>query len=134
MTGTQPGDAESLWGWRQLPYGAGDTPSPEWVPQGRRVGWLDGESLYLEPEAAYAAAQRLGQQIGDPLAVTPGTLWKRLHGRNLLVSSDSARETLKTRVTIEGRRITVIHLRAATLIGLSRDEIPPDPTNLAARR
>lgn len=126
-----PGVVEALWGWRQQRYGAdGGSIHIQWLPQGRRIGWLDGEHLYLDPEAAYAAAQLLGQQSGDPLTVTQRTLWKRLHERHLLVSHDSARETLKIRLTVEGRRINVIHVHVSTITGFSRNENPTNPTNL----
>ncbi len=129
LSGAKPDAAESLWGWRLQRYGAEDTAREEWVPQGKRIGWLGGERLYLNPEAAYAVAQRLGQQTNGPLTVTQRTLWKRLHERRLLVSYDSARETLKIRVTIEGRRISVIHLRASTLTGFVHGDNPTNPTN-----
>jgi uncharacterized protein DUF927 len=44
--GENPKDPKA-WGWRFS--------GEEWQPQGERVGWVDGEHLYLEPEAAFAA-------------------------------------------------------------------------------
>ena len=39
---------------------------PRWQPatnaQGRRIGWVDGCNLYLEPETSYAVAQDLARQ------------------------------------------------------------------------
>ncbi|MGQ9576987.1 MAG: hypothetical protein ACUVUC_16920, partial [Thermoguttaceae bacterium] len=52
--------------------------------QGMRIGWIDDEDLYLEPDAAYAVVQRLGRDVGDALAVSPQTLRKRLKERRLL--------------------------------------------------
>ena len=42
------------WGWRQ----ADMSDRTIWEAQGRRVGWLEDESLYLDPEAAHAEVQR----------------------------------------------------------------------------
>jgi hypothetical protein len=99
-SGDQP-DSPEAWGWRL----SGD----EWRPQGERIGWLDGEALYLEPEAAYAASQKQGRDSGDPLTVTPRTLRKRLHERGLLHSTDTSRQTLTVRRNLEGRRREVLH-------------------------
>jgi hypothetical protein len=106
----------SAWGWRREDTATGTT----WRPQGRRVGWLDGEQLLLEPEASYAAAQALAGEMGEALAVSPRTLRRRLHERGLLVSVDIDREVLTVRRTLEGRRREVIHLCSGRLS-------PPEP-------
>src|SRR5439155_983782 len=72
--GNRPNAGGGAWGWRLNAYGTHE-------PMGDRVGWLDGEDLYLDPDAAYAAVQRLGQEIGDRIALTPQTLRKRLKER-----------------------------------------------------
>src|SRR5262249_4383880 len=67
--GERPKDAEA-WGWRNQGEG--------WQSCGSRVGWRDGEQLYLEPEAAYKVVQEMGQASGEPLAIGSKTLHKRL--------------------------------------------------------
>src|SRR5205823_11552060 len=62
--GNRPGAGGGAWGWRLNAYGTHE-------PMGDRVGWLEGDALYLDPDAAYAAVQRLGQEIGDRIALTP---------------------------------------------------------------
>jgi hypothetical protein len=99
-SGDQP-DSPEAWGWRL----SGD----EWRPHGERIGWLAVDALYLEPEAAYAAVQKQGRDSGDPLTVTARTLRKRLHERGLLHSTDTSRQTLTVRRTLEGRRREVLH-------------------------
>lgn len=101
VRGESPQDP-AAWGWRL----AGD----EWRPQGERVGWLDTDGLYLEPEASYAAVQRQGRDSGDSLTVTGRTLRKRLHERGLLASTDQARQTLTVRRSIGGTRREVLHI------------------------
>jgi len=98
--GDKPASPEA-WGWRR----SGD----EWRAQGERIGWLDDEALYLEPEVAYAAAQKLSRDSSDPLTVTGSTLRKRLQERALLLSTDTNRQTLTVRRTLEGRRRDVLH-------------------------
>lgn len=113
--GTAP-ENEVAWGWRRATVGNGADMRDEWRPQGRRVGWIDGEHLYLQPDAAFAAAQEMGNSTGDALCVTPQTLWKRLHNRKLLASTEPQRRTLKIRRTIEGRSAHVIHLQTTQLL------------------
>ncbi len=97
------------WGWREATVGTGDFEREEWRPQGERIGWLEDEDLYLEPDAALAAVHKQGRDSGDPLAVTGRTLRKRLHERGLLLSTDEARGVLTVRKTLGGRRREVLH-------------------------
>ena len=83
--------------------------------QGARVGWLDGDDLYLEPEAAFAAAQRLARESGDAVPVGSKTLHKRLHEKGLLASTEAGRRKLTVRRTLEGQRRAALHLRAGAL-------------------
>jgi hypothetical protein len=77
----QPPQQPEAWGCRQRTIGTGDYQRDEWQPQGKRIGWLDGTDLYLEPEAAYAESQALAREQGESFAVSPQTLRKRLHER-----------------------------------------------------
>ena len=132
-SGDHPEDSPQAWGWREVIVGTGDYERAEWRPQGNRIGWLhdhDGErddvDVYLDPNAAYAAAQTLGREIGDQLTVTPQTLRKRLNERGLLASTDQTRKTLTVRRTLEGQRRDVLHLYATTLELPDQYEHKPD--------
>jgi hypothetical protein len=117
--GEVPADREA-WGWRAVEVGTGDGASTRMDPQGRRIGWVDtlklsgdgGPDLYLEPEAAYAEAQEMARHQGDSLPISPRTLRKRLQERGLLLSTDSDREVLTVRRTLQGKRRNVLHLMA----------------------
>ena len=107
--GEEPAGAKA-WGWRQKEIGAGDNYRLEWQPQGRRIGWLDKDGLFLEQEAAFAAAQDMGTRTNDPLAIGSRTLARRLDERQLLVSADRARKRLTVFRDLEGTRRYVLHL------------------------
>ena len=66
------------WGWRETSVGTGNPAHVAWRAQGQRIGWVEEEDLFLEPDAAFAAVQELGNQIGEPLPVLSKTLNKRL--------------------------------------------------------
>lgn len=91
--GRRPENA-GVWGWRENEMG-------QWEPKSMRIGWLDGDDLCLEPEAAYKAAQSMATD-GSGIGVRQTTLWKRLNERGDLTATDKKRETLKVRRTIEG--------------------------------
>jgi hypothetical protein len=96
------------WGWR-----AGECTRnhrrAEWLPQGARVGWLDGQGLFLDVDSAYQAAKAVAAG-GDGIAVSVQTLVKRLHETGWLKSVDERRGKLKVRRMIEGSRLEVLHL------------------------
>jgi hypothetical protein len=112
--GNRPNANGGAWGWRLNAYETHE-------PMGDRVGWLDGEDLYLDPDAAYAAVQRLGQDIGDRIALTPQTLRKRLKERGILATCETQRRMLTVRRTLEGQRREVLHLRAEALCASTGD-------------
>jgi hypothetical protein len=104
-------ETPSAWGWRRENGRNG----LDWRPQGRRVGWIDGEALYLEPEASYAAAQELAAAQGEGLAVSAQTLRRRLRERGLLAGVDAGRQTLTVRRVLESASKNVLHLDSSLL-------------------
>src|SRR5215211_3397756 len=122
-------EVPEAWGWRQATVGSGDFEREEWRPQAERVGWLEEEDLYLEPDAVLAAIQKQGRDSGEPLAVTGRTLRKRLHERGLLLSTGKeheGRETLTVRHTLEGSRKSVLHMASDFLSIPSAEPDQPD--------
>ena len=105
LDGTAPAGAEGL-GWRA----DGDA----WAANGDCVGWVDAANLFLDPDAAYAAAQRMAQG-GHELGVGPKALHKRLYEQGYLASTEKARGHLTLRKTLQGRVRVVLHLRAEVL-------------------
>jgi hypothetical protein len=90
--------------------GTGDNERLDWRPGGDKIGWVDEHgNLYLEPEASYAAVQRLARDQGTAIPVTKATLFKRLDEKGWILSKDERRKTV--RKTIEGRRPHVLHIK-----------------------
>ena len=89
------------------------------MPKDRRIGWVEDDDLYLEPDAAFAAVQELGNQVGEPLTILSKTLNKRLAERGLLRSQESVRNKHTVRRVIEGARRNVLHLAASLFRGES---------------
>lgn len=125
--GNEP-DSPEVWGWRERRIGGGGQHGSEWQPQGEHVGWLRDDDLYLDPDSAYKAVE--GMATLDGLSITSRTLWKRMSERGLLATVDSGRETLRVRVTLEGARRAVLHLRSSTL--LTQEPAQPAQTRRAS--
>lgn len=99
--------------------------SGDWRPQGMKIGWLQGDDLYLERKAAFAAAQRIGKEIGEAVPVTLNTLGKRLKQRGVLVSVEPGREMNSVRKRCEGQYQQVWHILRTVLY---REKKPDNPT------
>jgi hypothetical protein len=106
--GSPPGAC--MLGWTEKEYG--DKVRIE--PGGRSIGWIDGEDLFLEPDAAYAELQQFSQRQGHPLALTKGALWKRVGEAGLLEPGEEGRHTVKK--TIGDHRRRVLHLKASKVL------------------
>lgn len=124
--------AVEAWGSRERPAGTGDFTRMEWQPQGKRIGWLDGDDLYVDPPASHGVAQVMGQRIGDQLGVTPATLRRRLRDHKILASTDTTRGTLTIRKMVGEVRREVLHFRSESLLPLSLPDQPDHADGYAA--
>jgi hypothetical protein len=109
--GTAPADPGTR-GWRT--QSTRNHRRAKWLPQGARVGWLDGQDLFLDVDSAYRAAQAMVTD-GDGLSVGVSALIKSFHETGRLQSIDQRRRKLKIRRMIDGRRLEVLHLPADAL-------------------
>jgi hypothetical protein len=114
-SGTTP-EKPDAWGWREVVTGAGQFARCDWHPQGQLLGWVDGEGVYLEPEGAYALAQRFGEEQGERLPLSQGQLFRRLKEQKLLASWNPDRST--THRSLQGKNRKVLHLHSQTLYPL----------------
>jgi hypothetical protein len=125
--GNEPDNA-AAWGWRSVTFGAGSQQG--WQPLGKRIGWVSGEDLYLEPVAAYAESQKLATELGEALPINRRTLWRRMREKGLLSSWDQSRQRNTARRSLEGvPQREVIHLRACTLTSCTQPS-PPSTSQL----
>jgi len=106
--GGKPENPEAA-GWRKGADGTRD-----YIPHGTRAGWVDGEDLFLDIEAALKASRRMCGEA-ESLALTSRTLAKRLQEKGRLQSRDAERGKNTIRRKLEGKRRVVLHLHASTL-------------------
>lgn len=99
--GCPPPRDSQAWGWKEFNQ-----------PLGPKIGWVQEDDLYLEPEASYKVAQQMAGNA--PIAIESKTLHKRLAEAGLLRSKDrDDRHT--TRETLERKRRDVLHLSIAAI-------------------
>ena len=79
---------------RSFPWFYAGAPRDDWQPQGDRVGWIDGDDLFLDPAASYRVAQKMAGPT-DGIPVSARTLAKRLSERGLLVTTEPPRLTVR---------------------------------------
>jgi hypothetical protein len=85
-----------------------------WNRQGRPLGWIVGERVYLDPEAAIAEVTKLANEQAQPLVVAGRTLWRHLHEAGHLseTAGSSKKRRYKVRKTVAGRPQDVIVMPA----------------------
>jgi hypothetical protein len=128
LDGNCPGEAvAAACGWRRR--------FERWEPQGSRIGWIEDVEVYLEPDAAYRAAQDAAGSAGAAPIDSERELRKRLEEKGLLrVEGNGDRFNRRaTRKLIEGARRWVISLapgalplcaRAARATDNSSEQVP----------
>jgi hypothetical protein len=91
------------------------------------IGWRssDGRLLLLEPELAFAAAQRMAAEQKRTISLSPRTLYRRLEEGNLLAQHDRDHLTKKWQIGSTRRR--VLCLRRKDVLG--DDGEGSEPTN-----
>lgn len=118
-TGAPPANP-AAWGWARplqamaVPGGYVD-PDNRWEARGPCIGWISGENIYLEWEAAVTAAKKAAAENGEGIQARPLTLLRRLGERGVIASHDEGR--LTARMEILGSRRRVVHLHAHHVVG-----------------
>jgi hypothetical protein len=106
--GSRPVPSEG-WGWREEQSGM----EKVWKPQGERIGWIDGDDIYLIPDPTYKAVCAMGGNIGEGISISASSLWKRVKEKGWLASVDSKRGTNTIRRVFARMQANVLHFHAA---------------------
>ncbi|MGH7666973.1 MAG: DUF3854 domain-containing protein [Candidatus Dormibacteria bacterium] len=119
----QPPPDPGSWGY--VPRERGAVADVSWDPANpqRRLGWLDGEDLYLLPEASFKAAS---SQHEGGLGIGLPALHRRLRDAQLLTTLGEGKH-IATRPprTVDPGRTRVLHLPLSFLVG----PVGPEPSN-----
>lgn len=113
-----------------------NTPHPEgeavttWQPadERQRIGYVEGESLFLLPEMAYSTVQQMAQSQQGVTFVQQRTLWKHLHEAGLLSTRDAKRERYTVRRMVAGARLELLHMQVHNVLGTEPPSQPSQPS------
>jgi hypothetical protein len=94
--GNEPKNA-GQWGYVTKFVGFGENERDDIQARGDCIGYVDGDDLYLIPDAAYNVAKMMGNQSGDGISIGSKTMHKRLHEADFLQTTDASRKTLTVR-------------------------------------
>lgn len=104
-----PADAKR-WGWRENRFG-------DLTPQGQRIGWVNQDEVWLQPDAAFAVVQRIANSQHATISVSKETLWKRLAHQGLIQVSEGEQKNLVKRSVAGGRPRVLIVRNKEILFG-----------------
>jgi hypothetical protein len=97
------------WGWRRRRSGASENdPLAAFEAQGRQVGWLAADNLYLDPQAAFDIVNHALKARGESLGVSVNILGRRLKEGNYLVGHEAGnggRGTVQRRLSGQKQRV-----------------------------
>jgi hypothetical protein len=115
LSGGAPASLAGACGWRSFPVPSAGGTSHELRPQGNRVGWTDGQGVYLLPDMAFSTVQGIGASQGASMPIGIRDLQKRLLDKGLVAAHEPGLAT--KRMSIGGARYRVLHLAASSLLG-----------------
>lgn len=97
-------------GWQQDTRG-------EYHPQGPCVGYMEGETLYLDGDAAFAAVTSYAREQGGVIEITQGVMFARIYERGLLTktSTEDGKRRLNPKKSILGTKRRFYHVRLSAL-------------------
>jgi hypothetical protein len=112
--------APERYGWREQASESADNEGrrstrTDWRAGGRQIGYVDAAGeIYLEPEIAFAAVQRLADEDGEGLGVGFPTWKRRLYECGVLASTETDGDKLRFEVrrTVADERRRVLHIRS----------------------
>ncbi len=121
--GGPPDDYDSL-GWRVQ-----DQQVKPRISHSECVGWVNGETVYLDATAVIRAVKRSSEEGGDPINLSKELLRKLLDERNVLVGRDPDHLTVRKTIQGQQRRVLAVPLSfvfgAYSLAGTTLDASEP---------
>lgn len=109
-----PADAKR-WGWRENRFG-------DLTAQGDRIGWLNNDEIWLQPDAVFSTVQRIASSQHSSIPVSKETLWKRLAHQGIIQVSEGEQKNLVKRSVAGGRPRVLIVKNKEILFGAPENE------------
>jgi hypothetical protein len=108
FAGGSPTKNPEAWGWESVTTHSGGIESTSYRAKGRKIGWVSGTNLYLDPDASYLTVQEIASKSGTPLTISPIVLRKRMDERGLI--QQKVKGSLIKLMPIQGTKYKVLHI------------------------
>lgn len=118
--GGKPANPRAL-GWREVDMGMVSGSRAE--AMGTRIGWIDGDTLYIDPSAALGVVKALASNLDNHLGSSERAIAKSLREEGLLIKCDKGRNTAKVKVL--GARRSVFVFRMSDVLELDASTATP---------
>lgn len=115
-------------GWRDVDMGMSGKRTEA---MGTRIGWVEGDVLYIDPSAILSVIKALSSSLDNHLGSSERAIAKSLREAGLLIKCDKGRNTAK--VSVLGARRSVYVFRMADILDLdssSANAIGYDPEDI----
>ena len=125
--GGQPNNPRAL-GWREVDTGMASKRSEA---MGTRIGWVDGEELFIDPSASLSVIKALSSNLDNHLGSSERAIAKSLREAGLLSRCDRGRNTAK--ISVLGARRSVYVFRMSDIFDLdssTANAIGYDPADI----
>lgn len=114
---TESGHTAPMLGWLLDGHG-------HFQPKGPRIGWIEGDVIYLDGDAAYSAVSDYASNQGGTIEVTQRTIFQRIYERGFLARTETlaGKLRLNVRKSIQGAVTRVYALKLCALIEYEAQE------------
>lgn len=110
--GGQPDNSRAM-GWREVDMGIS---GKRLEAMGTRIGWVNGDELYIDPNASLTVIKALASGLDNHLGSSERAIAKSLREAGLLLKCDRGRNTNK--ISVMGARRSVYVFRMSDILDL----------------
>jgi hypothetical protein len=117
VAGAQPDNAmiATECGWVRTHHGSTTSDMQQWRPAGDKLGWVEGDAVFLNQTMAHHLAQHLAGNT-EPLTVPMRAMAKRLLEAGALHPPDGPTDRNAGRRRIDGKRLTVLRFKLERIL------------------
>lgn len=118
-----PVDIAGACGWERVEISTKVGPVRDWqpAPGSARIGWVDDDHVYLDPAAAYAAAEKLARETRQVLGTQRQTLARLAETNRILTDpcTTGDRRRFTRKVIVEKSRRSVLYILRDEVLALA---------------
>ena len=123
FAGGSPTKNPEAWGWESVTSNSGGIEISSYRAKGKKIGWINGLHLYLDPDASYLTVQEIASKSGNPLTISPIVLRKRMDERGLI--QQKVKGGLIKLMPIQGVKYKILHILTTAVGNVDTPAVAP---------